>query len=112
MFLNTHVANFFPSIRRPSIHAPQDDLMDIDDDPIEVAPPPRRNPQPLLSESVAMNRFPLLDPRFQRGVLGTGSDFTNQADAGQQAKELKPGKERSLEEEEEKKKAKEEKRGE
>jgi hypothetical protein len=33
-------------------------------------------------------------------------------DAGQQAKELKPGKERSLEEEEEKKKAKEEKRGE
>ena len=33
-------------------------------------------------------------------------------DAGQQAKELKPGKERSLEEEEEKKKAKEEQRGE
>jgi hypothetical protein len=33
-------------------------------------------------------------------------------DAGQQTKELKPGKERSLEEKEEKKKAKEEKRGE
>jgi hypothetical protein len=35
-----------------------------------------------------------------------------EGDAGQQAKELKPGKERSLEEEEEKKKAKEKKRGE
>jgi len=34
------------------------------------------------------------------------------SDAGQQAKELKPGKERSLEEEEEKKKAKEEEKGE
>ncbi|XP_061955262.1 plant UBX domain-containing protein 8-like isoform X2 [Populus nigra] len=77
------------AIRRPSIHAPQDDLMDIDDDPIEVAPPPRRNPQPLLSESVAMNLFPLLDPRFQRGVLGTGSDFTNQAPFVSQPREVR-----------------------
>ncbi|XP_024449390.1 plant UBX domain-containing protein 8 isoform X2 [Populus trichocarpa] len=77
------------AIRRPSIHAPQDDLMDIDGDPIEVAPPPRRNPQPLLSESVAMNRFPLLDPRFQRGVLGTGSDFTNQAPFVSQPREVR-----------------------
>jgi hypothetical protein len=36
----------------------------------------------------------------------------NPTDAGQQAKELKPGKEKSLEKEKEKKKAKEEKRGE
>ncbi|KAG6788366.1 hypothetical protein POTOM_004431 [Populus tomentosa] len=74
------------AIRRPSIHAPQYDLMDIDGDPIEVAPPPRRNP---LSESAAMNRFSHLDPRFQRGVLGTGSDFTNQAPFVSQPREVR-----------------------
>ncbi|XP_011029195.1 PREDICTED: uncharacterized protein LOC105129007 isoform X2 [Populus euphratica] len=76
------------AIRQPTIHAPQDDLMDIDDDPIVVAPPPRRNPLSLLSESVALNRFSL-DPRFQRGVPGTGSDFTNQAPFVSQPREVR-----------------------
>ncbi|KAJ6393731.1 hypothetical protein OIU77_023046 [Salix suchowensis] len=77
------------AIRGPSIPAPLNDLMDIDDDPIEVAPPPRRNPLSLLSESVAMDPFSLLDPRFQRGLLGTGSDFTNQAPFVSQPREVR-----------------------
>ena len=49
---------------------------------------------------------------FDDNIISKKQKNQYNSDAGQQAKELKPGKKRSLEEEEEKKKAKEEKRGE
>jgi len=77
------------SMRQPSIPSLQDDVMDIDDDPIEVAPPPRRNPLSIPAESGAMNSFSLLEPLFQRGLFDTGSDFMNQAPFVSQPRELR-----------------------
>ncbi|KAG5223331.1 UBX domain-containing family protein [Salix suchowensis] len=72
------------AMRQTSIPSLQDDVMDIDDDPIEVAPPPRRNPLSILAESGAMNSFSLLDPHFQRGY-----DFMNRAPIVSQPRELR-----------------------
>jgi len=76
------------SMRQPSIPSLQDDVMDIDDDPIEVAPPPRRNPLSIPAESGAMNSFSL-DPLFRRGLFDTGPDFMNQAPFVSQPRELR-----------------------
>ncbi|KAF9685788.1 hypothetical protein SADUNF_Sadunf03G0090500 [Salix dunnii] len=72
------------ALRQTSVRSLQDDAMDIDDDPIEVAPPPRRNPPSLLAESGAMNLFSLLDPHFQRGY-----DFMNRAPFVSQPRNLR-----------------------
>ena len=72
------------SLRQTSVRPLQDDAMDIDDDPIEVAPPPRRNPLSILAESGAMNLFSLLDPHFQRGY-----DFMNRAPFVSQPRNLR-----------------------
>ncbi|KAJ6933549.1 hypothetical protein NC651_008826 [Populus alba x Populus x berolinensis] len=88
--VNTHFSEGDRSaMRQPSIPSLQDDVMDIDDDPIEFAPPPRRSPLSILAESGAMNPFSLLDPRFPRGLFDTGSDFMNQAPFVSQPRELR-----------------------
>ncbi|KAF8027413.1 hypothetical protein BT93_E0344 [Corymbia citriodora subsp. variegata] len=57
--------------------APQDDLMDIDDDPLQVArPEPPLSPLSLLPAARgSLNRFSLLEERLTRSFLDASSDF-------------------------------------
>ncbi|XP_038725700.1 plant UBX domain-containing protein 8-like [Tripterygium wilfordii] len=58
-----------------SITAPQDDLMETDDDPISTGP--ARPPLSLLSGAGAVNPYSLLDPNFSRSLFDPGSNFVN-----------------------------------
>ncbi|CAI0414287.1 unnamed protein product [Linum tenue] len=66
------------SFNAPSVPAREDDMMDIDDDPIETAPA-RRHPLSLLSDPGLTNPFSLLDPQFPRSLFGGVSDVGNRA---------------------------------
>ncbi|CAI0476433.1 unnamed protein product [Linum tenue] len=66
------------SFNAPSVPAREDDMMDIDDDPIETAPA-RRHPLSLLSDPGLTNPFSLLDPQFPRRLFDGVSDFGSRA---------------------------------
>ncbi|PIA49592.1 hypothetical protein AQUCO_01300403v1 [Aquilegia coerulea] len=77
--VNSHFSEGDRSITRhpTSIPAPQNDLMDIDDEAIEVEP--QRPTFPLLSAAQQLNPFSLLDPNFRRSFLEghSATEFTS-----------------------------------
>ncbi|PIN01741.1 putative regulator of the ubiquitin pathway (contains UAS and UBX domains) [Handroanthus impetiginosus] len=62
--------------QEPSLGAPQDDVMDIDD-PIPAES--HRAPPSLLPFARDLNPFSLLDPNFNRSIFDSGTDITSRS---------------------------------
>ncbi|OVA14152.1 UBX [Macleaya cordata] len=81
--VNSHFSEGDRNIARPiSTRVPQDDFMDIDDDPLDpLQVEPQGPPLPLLSAARNLNPFSLLDPNFRRSFFeGIGpAEFTSGA---------------------------------
>ncbi|KAI3703435.1 hypothetical protein L1987_73510 [Smallanthus sonchifolius] len=70
--VNAHFTEGDRPLHEPSVAAPQDDFMDLDD-PIQSAS--QRPPFSLLSSARDVNPFSILDPNFTRNIFDSGPGF-------------------------------------